>query len=553
MKFIDHRILQNLFDIAEPHKNVFDLGICGSERVALAGTGKYKHNVGKLRPDTFISEVLISGRPVILENKNSSHLCMKCHSKRTCPYKGSLIYPLKFDDQTIGAIYILSEKAISDQVDTNSEYLEKLSSSVMDLIKSTRMNYENENYINCLMNLSADGTMILDRKGRIRNINTPAKKIFNILSCNPSSGSDIIHFLPDIRLSSLEIGYSYKDNYKVKIRPILDMGYLLNICPNISFDYQKLDFIIGSSEALKLAKERACIIAKNDSPVLLIGETGTGKELFAQAIHNQSLRGRKKLITVDCSAIPDNLLESELFGYVGGAFTGAKTGGKKGKIEVSNMSSVFLDEIGELPLHLQSKLLRVIESSSFDKLGDTQTTYINTRIIAATNRDLRQMVQAGTFRKDLYYRLNVMPLEIPPLRERGGDIDILSDYFLKFYNVKFNKNISIDNTVRSFFTKYDWPGNVRELKNLIEYCVAFATDNFITFEILPGWFKEVIVYTTDTRDSTKPAFAKSSEKDSIEKFLMLYGNSTKGKMETAKVLGIGLATLYRKIKKHNLH
>jgi len=553
MKVIDNRIMQNLFDIAEPRKNAFDLGICGSDRVALAGTGKYKHNVGKLRPDTFISEVLRSGRPVILENKDRSHLCMKCHSKRTCPYKGSLVYPLNFDDQTIGAIYILSEKVLSDQADTHSEYLEKLSLSVMDFIKSTGMNHENENYINCLMNLSADGLMILDRKGQINNINISAKNIFNILSCNPSPGSNITHLLPDIRLRSLEIDYSYKDNYKVKIRPILDMGYLLSVCPNISFDHQKLDFIIGNSEAIRVAKDRACIIAKNESPVLLLGETGTGKELFAQAIHNQSSRGTKKLITIDCSAIPDTLLESELFGYVGGAFTGAKTGGKKGKIEVSDMSSIFLDEIGELPLHLQSKLLRVIESGSFDKLGDTQITNVNTRIIVATNRDLRQMVQAGTFRKDLYYRINVMSLEIPPLRERGGDIDILSEYFLKLCNVQFNKNISIDNTLRAFFIKYDWPGNVRELKNLIEYCAAFATDNCITFESLPSWFKNDIVYETDKNNSTRVTSVKSAEKDFIEKSLMLCGNSTKGKKEAARSLGISLATLYRKIKKYNLH
>jgi len=550
---IDHKTLQHLFNVIEPGKHFFDLGICGSDRVAIAGTGMYKNNVGKLRPDTYISEVFRSGRPVILENKNRSYLCMKCSSKHSCPYKGSLVFPLKFDDQTIGAIYILSGKAISSQTDSHSEYLKKLSSFVTNLITSTRTNHEYESHINCLVNLSSDGLMTLDRKGRIRGINPPAKKIFNILSDDLSSPLNIINFLPDISLKPSEIDCRYKDIYKVKIRPIADVGHILRVSPQLSFDTGNMDFIVGHSDAVRTAKERACVISRSDSPALITGETGTGKELFAQAIHRQSARGSKNLITIDCSSIPGNLLESELFGYMEGAFTGAKSGGKKGKIETSHMSSIFLDEIGELPLHLQSKFLRFIESSSFDKLGDHKTTYVNTRIIAATNRDLRQMVQAGTFREDLYYRLNVMPLEVPPLRARGDDIDLLSDYFLNLHNAKFHKNLRLDDTVRSLFKNYTWPGNVRELKNLIEYGAAFTKDDCVVPESLPAWFKENAAHGTGTKDFQKTLFAKPSEKDFIEKSLMLCGHSTKGKMEAARLLGISLATLYRKIQKYNLH
>lgn len=550
---IDHKTLQQLFDVVEPGKRVFDLGICGSDRVAIAGTGMYKNNVGKLRPDTYISEVFRSGRPVVLENKNRSYLCMRCHNKQSCPYKGSLVFPLKFDDQMIGAIYILSEKALSSQIDSQSEYLKKLSSFVTDMIAHARRDHENESHIDCLANLSPDGLMTMDRKGRIRGINLPAKRIFNILSDDLSSALNIINVLPDISLRPSEIDCRYKDIYSVRIRPIADVGHVLQVSPRTSFDMSGMDFIIGRSDILRTAKERACVIAGSDSPALISGETGTGKELFAQAIHRQSARGSKDLITIDCSAIPANLLESELFGYREGAFTGAKSGGKKGKIEASHMSSIFLDEIGELPLPLQSKFLRFIESSSFDKLGDHRTTYVNTRIIAATNRDLRQMVRAGTFREDLYYRLNVMSLEIPPLRARGDDIDLLSDYFLKRHNVKFNKNLRLDAAVRSLFKNYDWPGNVRELKNLIEYSAAFTKDDRVVPESLPGWFKENALCAADADNLQKTFFAKSAEKNFIEKALVLCGRSTKGKMDAARLLGISLATLYRKIHKYELH
>ncbi len=553
MEIIDNRKIQNLLDIVDPRNGTIDLGICRSDMVAIAGTGTYKSNVGKLRPDTLLSQVVKSGKPLILENRNRSAQCMKCSGKMLCPYKGVVYYPLKVDDVTLGAIYLMSKNVLSNDAEMYSEFLRKLSSFTMEFIASSRTIFENEKYVNCLINLSPDGLITTSPKGLIRNINTSAKKIFNILSHDQTPALNIRHLLPNLHLDSLGATYRYKDRYKVKIRNIEDTGYILKISSDIRFDLKKLDFIIGNSEAIKTAKERASVIAKYDLPALLLGETGSGKELFAQGIHYQSSRGTKNLTTIDCSSIPGNLLESELFGYVEGAFTGAKSGGKKGKIEVSNMSSIFLDEIGEIPLHLQTKLLRLIDNNSFDKLGDTRTTYVNTRIIAATNRDLRKMVQEGTFRKDLYYRLNVMQLEIPPLRVRGDDINMLSDYFLNIYNVKFKKNILLDDTIRSLFIKYEWPGNVRELKNLISYCVAFSDDDLIKVESLPDWFKESIMSMSNEKNFTRAASVASAEKNLIEKSLMLYGNSTKEKMQAAKALGISLPTLYRKMKMYNLH
>lgn len=527
MKAIDKSKIQNLLDFLEPQQTLYDLGVCDSNLIALAGTGNYRNNVGKIRPEAYLSEVVKTGKPIILENKNSSSQCMKCNGKATCPYKGVIYLPLKIEDETWGAIYLMSKNKLHNDTDLYAAFLKKLSSFVVEVMGSERLVYENEKFANCLINLSHDGLITLSKKGMIRNINVPAKKIFNLLS-RDLLNSDIRQLLPHFHINRPNSEYDYNDHYKIKIHPVADLGFILHIRPEFKFDSRGMDSIIGNSPLIKSAKERAFVIAKHDSPTLIIGETGTGKELFARAIHNQSARGQKHLITIDCSSIPSNLLESELFGYEEGAFTGAKHGGKKGKLELSHMSSMFLDEIGELPLHLQSKLLRVIENNSFDKLGDTKTTFVNTRIIAATNRDLKQMVQDGTFRKDLYYRLNVMQLDIPPLRSREGDIKILTTYFLDLYNKKFNKNASISEDILCLMEKHDWPGNVRELKNLIEYCVAFTKENQINYESMPDWFKNSMVYSDDASEHSKTSSMESAEKSFIEKSLTLYGKSTHG-------------------------
>ncbi len=355
MKTIDYRKIQNLLDIVDRGKDTSDLGVCRSDLVAVAGTGMYRNNVGKPRPDTFLSQVVKSGKPLILENRNRSPRCMKCPGKMLCPYKGVVYYPLNIDGVTLGAIYLMSKDVLTNDTDVYAEFLQKLSSFTLELIASSRTIFENEQYINCIMNLSPDGLITTSKKGLIRNINTSAKKIFNILSHRDQTPTlNIRHLLPDIHLDSSETLQHYKNHYKIKIRSVEDTGYVLKIFSDIRLDLKKLDFIVGDSEAIRVAKERACIIAKYDMPVLLLGETGVGKELFAQAVHNQSARSARDLITIDCGSIPDNLLESELFGYLEGAFTGAKSGGKRGKVEVSHMSSIFLDEIGELPLHLTS-------------------------------------------------------------------------------------------------------------------------------------------------------------------------------------------------------
>lgn len=255
------------------------------------------------------------------------------------------------------------------------------------------------------------------------------------------------------------------------------------------FSYTKgqEDFIsiIGEAVEIKLLLEKIKKVANTPTNVLLLGETGTGKELFARAIHEASYRKKKPFVTINCASLPENLLESELFGFVRGAFTGA-TSDKKGLLETADGGTVFLDEIGDLPLSLQAKLLRVIEDREIRPLGSVISKKVDLRFISATNKDLTEEVKEGKFREDLFFRLNVITLTVPPLRERGRDIEILAYHFMRKFAVKMGKNIKkIEPSAIHLLLKYSWPGNVRELQNVIEQAVVFAETEIIKAEDLP--------------------------------------------------------------------
>jgi len=248
--------------------------------------------------------------------------------------------------------------------------------------------------------------------------------------------------------------------------------------------------IVGSSPEMEKIKNYAVRIAKSDSTVLIIGESGTGKELFAHAIHNNSRRNKEQFVAINCSAIPENLLESELFGYEDGAFTGAKKGGKQGLFESANGGTLFLDEIGEIPLHLQNRLLRVLQEQEIMRVGGNSILKIDVRIIAATNIDLKQQVAGGKFRKDLYYRLSILPLNLPPLRKRGNDV---LEIFEKFMETKKEK-VNLSDNVKEYFLKYSWDGNIRELSNCGEYLINLGYDN-VEIDDLPESMKNQSVET----------------------------------------------------------
>lgn len=299
--------------------------------------------------------------------------------------------------------------------------------------------------------------------------------------------------------------------------------------------------IIGESKPINEAKDMAKKVASSEMSVLLQGETGTGKELFAQAIHQASDRKNGPFVALNCSAFPKDLLESELFGYIKGAFTGAEQS-KKGLLEEADGGSLFLDEIGEMDPGLQAKLLRFLESKTFTKLGDTKQQSVNIRVIAATNKYLKQEAEDGKFRDDLYYRLAGFTIDIPPLRERKVDIPMLASFFLQRVN---NRVRHIDDQTLKLLKDYPWKGNIRELKNIIERAAVLAEGDHITADLLPTEFR---------RDHQSINLSSSSTLDEVERAHIqlvldeVHGNKTKA----AQILGIGTSTLYRKIEEYDL-
>lgn len=299
-----------------------------------------------------------------------------------------------------------------------------------------------------------------------------------------------------------------------------------------------MDSIIGKSNDMEKLKRLALMAAQTASTILITGPCGTGKELFAQAIHNASSRWYQPFININCAAIPAELAESELFGYEGGAFTGASKHGKPGKFELADKSTIFLDEIGDMPLTLQSKLLRIIQEKEVMRVGGLHPKKIDVRIIAATNQDLQKLYYEGKFRQDLYYRLKVISLSIPPLINHPEDIPILANYFIEIYNKSNNKQIKgISKDAMNFLQSYDWPGNIRELGNLIERAILFCKEKIIRLEDLG--------INNSNIESGADIFSLSGiERDTILKALQATNGN---KSKTAKILGISRSTLYKKL------
>jgi two-component system, NtrC family, response regulator len=311
------------------------------------------------------------------------------------------------------------------------------------------------------------------------------------------------------------------------------------------------DKIIGNSSKIIHSIELAKKVALTNTTVLLLGETGTGKELFAEAIHNSSKRRSKPFIAINCAAIPRDLQESEFFGHKKGSFTGASYD-KKGVLEDADTGTLLLDEIGEMDIDLQAKLLRAIETGSFTRIGDNNSMTVDIRIIAATNRNLFEDVSAGKFRKDLLYRLNMFTIEIPPLRDRKDDIEILIRHLTGIINNKLNKHIkTFEKNFINRLGNYSWPGNIRELKNVLERSIIICDGDILTESLLPMGILD------EKSEDNEVKMELSSEDDSIEaiekrhilKILSRTGNS---KIETAKTLKIGLTTLYRKLKEYGI-
>ena len=336
--------------------------------------------------------------------------------------------------------------------------------------------------------------------------------------------------------------------------------------------------VIGQHPDFLKVLSQAKIVAKTDVPVLITGENGVGKEVIAKLIHSHSQRSDKPLITINCAAIPENLLESELFGYVEGSFTGAKKGGKLGKFELAEGGTLFLDEIGDMSWSMQSKILRVLQEKEIEKIGRTKNVPVDVRVITATNRSLETLMKQEKFRSDLYYRLNVVAIRIPPLRDRGQDAGLLAYHFLQQCNAKYNKNIVLSVEVLQFIESYSWPGNVREIKNCIEYAVIMCQEEELRLEYMPVHMRDAVngycsLFQANTVTMQKAdakegeeivtgreflsrghnacdnidalrAELRLAEKEQIQKLLQ---DCQYNKTEAMKMLGVSRRTFYRKL------
>lgn len=308
--------------------------------------------------------------------------------------------------------------------------------------------------------------------------------------------------------------------------------------------------IVGNSQVMIKCKEKIKKIARVNSNVLILGESGVGKELFAHSIHNESQRSDEPFVSINCSAIPENLLESELFGYEEGAFTGARKGGNIGKFQLANGGTIFLDEIGDMPLHMQVKLLRVFQEKEIERIGGKNPTKINIRVICATHKNLEELIRENKFREDLYYRLNVLTLEVPPLRERKEDIPLMIDKFLGVFYKETGIYRSIPDSIIQILKKYEWPGNVRELRNVVErICVNSEEVNVSINDLPPNIINGSLKSKYKNNDSGLKEIMDSIEKDIIISTLKECGCN---KSETAKKLNIPRATLYRKMEEYGL-
>lgn len=561
-----------------------DITIVDNELNRITGTGRYVESIGEqLDSNCIFAYALQRGESFIIENPRFHEACSSCNNIATCKEYAQVCCPIKVDDNIVGIMGIIAfNEKQRDTILANKENLLEFLSRMSDLIASKIKENRKTQRVNLmareleiLVNSMDSGVISTDENGIILRYNLIASEMFNMNQEKESvkNVTDIIKgiSIEKIRSNKCHIynnefyyygkGHKYRGYYNAKPIMVEDnvtgfiftfnkINELIKVVNDIASTNMIITFddIIGKSSEIMIVKDYSKRIAKGKSTVLIQGESGTGKELFARAIHFESDRKNRPFVAINCTAIPENLIESELFGYEEGAFTGARKGGKIGKFELANKGTIFLDEIGDMPLNLQAKLLRVLQGNMIERVGGNTSIPVDVRIIAASNKSLEEMVREKEFREDLFYRLNVIPIHLPPLRERLDDIKILAQVFLKKFNQKLNRYIeAIDPSVIELFKSYKWPGNVRELENVIEYGVNMAASSIIQFEDLPRRLKgNDAVQETSREEVITPI--RELERVEIEKALRIFGNNSEGIERAAEVLGISRATIYRKLK-----
>lgn len=439
--------------------------------------------------------------------------------------------------------------------------------------------------LNCIIDSSFDGMFITDGIGDVLYLNTAYEKIASLkredlLGKNMEgieksgiiSKSATLLVLKNKKVTTINQEFKtgrtalvtstpiFNENDEIifvvtNVRDVSELKQLKENVEKYAYQIEELKIQLTKdnnmiAEDYKMLKVLQSVkrVAKVDTTVLILGETGVGKEEIAKIIYKNSLRTKGPFIKVNCGAIPENLLESEFFGYEKGAFTGANNVGKIGLFELADNGTIFLDEIGELPLNMQVKLLRVLQEETITRIGGHKEIKINVRVISATNNDLGEMVKTGLFREDLYYRLNVIPITIPPIRERRGDIAPLIKYFVDYYNEKYNTNKKIDSTVIGVLYEYPWPGNIRQIKNNIERMILLSEDNLIALKDIP---LDIIKYqSSEMINHTENKTLKQAVGILEYKMIVKAYNQHKNVRDASKVLGIDAATFVRKRKKY---
>ncbi|ABS41886.1 sigma-54 interaction domain-containing protein [Clostridium botulinum] len=554
-----------------------DVEIVDKNLCRIAGTGIYKDAINKdISKEGYVYDYVIkTGEKQIIKNPGQHYLCKKCNHRNNCLEKMLVCTPIILNDDIIGVIgLVCSKDSQRNHFIENFDSFIQMLYQISDFISTKSYEHieiERSHMMVDLLNQiidSVDKGVLVTKNNEIVHMNTSAMKQLK-LKANNTNKKITISSTSEYIMGG-EVYTIVINNEKFQL-----MGRIIPVFPVLS-DYDtifvfeeikhlkskiskvsggreviKVEDIIGQSQAMVQLKNRIKKIASSSSTVLITGESGTGKEVIARAIHCESDKNTNPFIAINCGAIPDALLESELFGYVRGAFSGADPNGRVGKFELANNGIIFLDEIGDMPLYLQVKILRVLQERKLVRIGSNHLIDLDIRVIAATNKDLKKLIKENKFREDLYYRLNVIPLKIPPLRERKEDIELLMEMLIKKYNGLFGKIVhKIDKECKDILIDYPWYGNVRELENAVEFMINMADDSgIVTMDMLPANIvenKNFQGHDMNIDEDIRPL--KNVEKDYILRALDIYGHDTKGKRLAAERLGIGIATLYRKLE-----
>lgn len=570
-------IISNLINV--------DVGVVDKNMMRVTGTGLYKNIAGVSALGSVYKKTLETGETYIIENPRTHELCSQCQDKENCKEKLEISTPIFCQNEIVGVLGLVcfndeqKKKIVADM----ESYL-NFTKQIAEFIGIKFFEYQEkllqadkERTLRAIIESINKGVIVSDKNNTILSINEIARKKLKVgvecigkdmklISQNDYLMNEEVFKLlisgREFNVVGKVISLTSFDNKKNNIFIFEDIKKISKNIAEITNNTNviSIDDIYGNSIATQNLKENILKVADTSSTVLITGESGTGKELVARSLHSHSSRRDKPFVVINCSAIPDSLLESELFGYVKGAFTGADNSGRMGKFELANTGVIFLDEIGDMPLYLQAKILRVIQEKKIERIGSNKSIDLDIKIIAATNVDLEKKIKEQKFRSDLYYRLNVIPIKLLPLRERKEDILPIVEKLINKYNRISNKYISsIDEEVKKALLEYNWPGNIRELENVIELMFNMSGNNHIlSKEFLPDSLNhEKISQSTciqsiiKTEDEELVDF-EVLEKKYILKALKKYGDSTEGKKSISNKMGIGLTTLYRKIKKFGI-